>query len=263
MNSEQETTVETKENSIDSVKLFFISLFLGFLGMDRFYVGKKVSGIFKLLTLGGFGIWYVVDLFIIAKGEFTDASGNKQKKTYIPAVCLVIAISLFFLYIIILPAPESSSYSQTAKTAEPTEKEIQKSMKREKEQENKKLYGELFFADLLYKDFMKNSIQMNKTCNDKLIRIQGRIMEMGTNSYGNYVDLYTNIEKVESLKVKVGNIRVFLVNSELNDMAINKLKVNTTIELGGLCYGQTEAFGIKSKIIIGNATILKKQGDIL
>jgi TM2 domain-containing membrane protein YozV len=40
--------------------------FLGAIGADRFYVGDILLGIFKLITLGGFGLWVLIDLIIIA-----------------------------------------------------------------------------------------------------------------------------------------------------------------------------------------------------
>jgi len=43
-----------------------LSLFLGWLGEDRFYLGQGVVAFFKLITLGGFGIWYLIDVFVIA-----------------------------------------------------------------------------------------------------------------------------------------------------------------------------------------------------
>ncbi|MFA6584056.1 MAG: TM2 domain-containing protein [Elusimicrobiaceae bacterium] len=42
-----------------------ISLILGSLGIDRFYLGDTTSGIIKLLTAGLCGVWYVIDWFLI------------------------------------------------------------------------------------------------------------------------------------------------------------------------------------------------------
>lgn len=52
-----------------------LCFFLGVLGVHRFYVGKIVSGILMLLTLGGLGIWALVDLIIIICGQFKDKDG--------------------------------------------------------------------------------------------------------------------------------------------------------------------------------------------
>jgi TM2 domain-containing membrane protein YozV len=53
-----------------------LCLFVGFLGIHRFYVGKIGTGILHLLTLGAFGIWTLIDLVIIVLGKFTDKEGN-------------------------------------------------------------------------------------------------------------------------------------------------------------------------------------------
>lgn len=42
-----------------------LSFFLGGLGVDRFYLEKTGTGILKLLTFGGFGIWSLVDFILI------------------------------------------------------------------------------------------------------------------------------------------------------------------------------------------------------
>lgn len=56
-----------------------LCLFLGYLGVHRFYEGKVVSGIIWLLTGGFFGIGYVIDLIIILCGGATDSDGLKIK----------------------------------------------------------------------------------------------------------------------------------------------------------------------------------------
>jgi hypothetical protein len=48
-----------------------LSYFLGSVGADRFYLGRTGSAIAKLLTFGGFGIWVIVDMFLIAFGKLT------------------------------------------------------------------------------------------------------------------------------------------------------------------------------------------------
>jgi TM2 domain-containing membrane protein YozV len=58
-----------------------ISLFVGTLGIDRFYLGYTGLGILKLITLGGCGIWALIDLIRIATGSLTDANGLPLKRS--------------------------------------------------------------------------------------------------------------------------------------------------------------------------------------
>ncbi len=56
---------------------FLLCFFLGVFGIHRFYAGKIGTGVLQLITLGGLGIWALIDLIMLAVGAFTDGVGNK------------------------------------------------------------------------------------------------------------------------------------------------------------------------------------------
>ncbi|MBC7869100.1 TM2 domain-containing protein [Candidatus Saccharibacteria bacterium] len=58
--------------------VFFLSFMWGIFGIDRFYLGKVWTGILKLLTLGGFGMWVIIDLAVIMSGAMRDKQGNEM-----------------------------------------------------------------------------------------------------------------------------------------------------------------------------------------
>ena len=57
-----------------------LCLFLGTLGGHRFYTGHTGIAIVQLFTLGGCGIWTLIDLIMIITGSFKDAKGLPLKK---------------------------------------------------------------------------------------------------------------------------------------------------------------------------------------
>lgn len=50
--------------------------FLGVLGVHRFYAGKIGTGVLMILTLGGLGIWALIDFVMILIGSFKDKEGR-------------------------------------------------------------------------------------------------------------------------------------------------------------------------------------------
>ncbi len=64
-----ETIAISEKGFVPTVLLCF---FLGAFGIHRFYVGKIGTGILMLLTLGGLGIWALIDFIMIVCGSFKD-----------------------------------------------------------------------------------------------------------------------------------------------------------------------------------------------
>ena len=70
----EETSVGTSDK--DWMTTLLLSILLGGLGVDRFYAGHIGLGVLKLLTAGGCGIWWLVDLIMVITGKFKDGEGN-------------------------------------------------------------------------------------------------------------------------------------------------------------------------------------------
>lgn len=58
---------------VNWVVTLILSIIFGQIGVDRFIMGKIGTGILKLITFGGFGIWWLIDVILIAtKHQYSD-----------------------------------------------------------------------------------------------------------------------------------------------------------------------------------------------
>ena len=89
----------------DFLPTALLALFLGQFGVHRFFTGSICIGVAQLLTLGGCGVWSLIDIILICFNKFRDAQGrllaNYDKNIGI-VLFVIILIPLLLLFLLIL-----------------------------------------------------------------------------------------------------------------------------------------------------------------
>ncbi len=75
-----EAATAATDDRKDWLAALLLSIFLGQLGVDRFYMGYIGLGVVKLLTAGGCGIWWLIDVILIATDGLKDAQGRPLRR---------------------------------------------------------------------------------------------------------------------------------------------------------------------------------------
>lgn len=89
-------------NSQSFLDTLLFCQFLGFTGAHRFFTGYRLIGTLQLLTLGGLGIWTIVDFVAICIDKYKNSKGQKLEK-YSKAIGIsVLVVNIIIAQLILL-----------------------------------------------------------------------------------------------------------------------------------------------------------------
>ncbi|SDK85397.1 TM2 domain-containing protein [Arthrobacter sp. ov407] len=97
---------------------WLLALFLGFTGADRFYLRRPATGTLKLLTLGGAGIWWLIDLFRVTKEYAADGAsmplvGTNSLRRRLRLASAVVVVTFVGMVICFTAAPVAGTVTAT------------------------------------------------------------------------------------------------------------------------------------------------------
>lgn len=105
MTTQVESNIALNQSPKSAGVTLLLCLLFGMLGFHRFYVGKIGTGILMLITLGGLGIWVLIDLILIVSNKFDDKEGRTltlmHKPSPIKKALLIIATILSWIILLI------------------------------------------------------------------------------------------------------------------------------------------------------------------
>lgn len=108
-----------------------LSYLLGSIGADRFYLGKIGTGVAKLLTLGGLGIWHLVDMLLVAfnklheQGDDRPLEGYAKNRAWVKILAIVLLVTnvviMFVIFSLLFFATTSGIQSKARDTERRTD----------------------------------------------------------------------------------------------------------------------------------------------
>jgi len=221
---------------------FLLAFFFGFFGVDRFYSGKIVSGIFKLLTLGGICVWWIIDWIMILSGNYKDKWGKFITNWEADRKQLIIVSSIIGFCLLLTIVGLAGDNKTTSTSADLASSNTTASTKKDKKVETIKVN-----AIQIYNEYKENEVSADKKYKGKLIDVSGEVDKIGKDIMDNpYVSLVTLKNSIMNLSM----VQCSFNSDKSNELAL--LKKGTKVIIRG------EGKGSMATIVeIGNCELLK------